>query len=82
MQTNVALDHRKRMLEHLEQQEPKMAQCKSETHLQKFMGIARKAQETANWRGGDYASLTFDELCELMMQFDDALTKAEDAELA
>ena len=56
-----------------------MVQYSSKSHLRKFMAVTRKAQQTANQRSGDYASLTFNELCELMAEYDVVLTEAEDA---
>ena len=48
-------------------------------HLQRFADIAEKAQRLANQRGGDYDALSREELCEFMVEYDGALSAAEDA---
>ena len=48
-------------------------------HLQRFADIAEKAQRLANQRGGDYDMLSHTEMCEFMVQYDEALSAAEDA---
>lgn len=45
-----------------------------------FADIAVRAQYLANERGGDYSSLTIDELCAFMAEYDDALSAASGEE--
>ena len=45
--------------------------------MEKFIDIATRAQRLANERGGDYSSLTFDELCTFMVEYDRALDDAQ-----
>lgn len=52
---------------------------KSKPWSQDFVETARRAQRLANMRGGDYAALTFDELCEFMVEYDRILDKAENS---
>lgn len=48
-------------------------------NVPKWAEIARRAQNLANQRGGDYADLTREELLGFMVEYDEELSKYEDA---
>lgn len=47
-------------------------------NVPKWAEIARRAQNLANQRGGDYADLTREELLGFMVEYDEELSKYED----